>query len=170
MQKFMAIAAATLICAGSVWAQSTPGPSEKFGLGATIANPNTEVALGSVQGQYALSKDLHIGLGLGLEFADKGTFISLIPFAKYLFPSMGGFRPYVLGQLPVQRTGTENFAGNSEHDTRVSLVAGVGAEYFVTNSFGVFVNVPALVLPFRSGGAVSFGVLTPNIGVEFFMD
>ncbi|MBU3742551.1 MAG: porin family protein [Candidatus Kapabacteria bacterium] len=170
MKKVLTIAAVVLMSAGIASAQRSAAPSEKLGFGATLAIPTSEVAMSGAQGQYALNENLHIGAGIGLEIADAGTFFSLTPYAKYLMSPMGGVRPYVIGQLAVQRISAKNFAGNTESTTNTSILAGVGAEYFITDSFGVFATIPALILPFRSGGAVSFGVLSPTIGIEMFLD
>lgn len=170
MKTFLAFAAATMFCAGSAWAQKASGPTEQYGFGATLATPTTEVNLSGVQGQYALSNDLHVGAGLGLELASEGSFVSVIPYAKYLFAPMGGFRPYVSGQLTIQKLSSDNLAGNSDGDVRLAFVAGVGAEYFITNNVGLFVTMPVLTLPFRDNATVSFGLLSPTIGMEFFLD
>lgn len=170
MKKVLTIVAAVLMSAGIASAQRSAAPSERFGFGATLAIPTAEVSMSGAQGQYALNESFHVGAGIGLEIADAGTFFSLSPYAKYLMAPMGGVRPYVIGQLAVQRISAENFAGNTESTTNTTIVAGIGAEYFITDSFGVFATIPALILPFRSGGAVSFGVLSPTLGIEFFMD
>ena len=120
------------------------------------------------QFQYALSSDLHIGSGIGLELADAGTSFSISPYGKYLFAPMGSVRPYVMGQLAVQSLSSENFA--TESSTNATFVAAVGAEYFVTKNFGIFATIPALILPFREGGSVSFGILSPTLGIELFLD
>lgn len=168
MKKIIAMACTIAMSVGIATAQS--GPSEQMGFGATLAVPTTEVSLSGGQFQYALNSDLHIGSGIGLEMADAGTFFSISPYGKYMFSAMSGIRPYVMGQLAVQRISSENFAGNTESSTNTTLVAAVGAEYFVTKNFGIFATVPALILPFRSGGAVSFGILSPTLGIEMFLD
>ena len=168
MKKIIAMACTIAMSAGIATAQNSP--SEQMGFGATLAIPTTEVSLSGGQFQYALSSDLHIGSGIGLELADAGTSFSISPYGKYLFAPMGSVRPYVIGQLAVQRISSENFAGNTESATNTTLVAAVGAEYFVNKNLGIFVSIPALILPFRSGGAVSFGILSPTLGIELFLD
>ncbi len=168
MKKFIAMACTIAMSVGIATAQNSP--SEQMGFGATLAIPTTEVALSGGQFQYALNADLHIGSGIGLELADAGTSFSISPYGKYMFAPIGSVRPYVMGQLAVQRISSENFAGNTESSTNTTLVAAVGAEYFVTKDFGIFATIPVLILPFRSGGAVSFGILSPTLGIELFLD
>jgi hypothetical protein len=72
-------------------------------------------------------------------------------------------RPYAVGQFAIASRST---AGNTS-STGINL--GGGAQYWFSDKFGVYGQVNVLEVPISpSGQDISFGVLTPSIGLELF--
>jgi hypothetical protein len=160
MKKVFAIAFAAVTMAAGASAQS---PDGQFGVGATVGS------ISGAQVQYAISPAVHIGTMIGLSIEDGGTSFSFGPYGKFILAGSKEFKPYVLGQLAIMRNSVT--VGNvTSSTTTTSLVAGAGAEYFITPNFGVFATVPVLTLPFEDGATVSFGILSPTVGVEWFFN
>lgn len=150
---FVAAAAMMICSAASVFANGGP----KSGLGAGI-NYGWFGSGGQVQ--YAINHDLHVGTQFGLTISD-GTSITFAPYAKYF---LGGstVRPFVIGQFAI----SSRSAGNTS-TTGINL--GGGAQYWISDKFGVYGQLSVLELPISpSGQDVSFGLLTPAIGLELF--
>lgn len=161
MKKVLAIAFAAATMAVGASAQS---PDQQFGIGATVGSIN------GAQVQYAISPAFHLGTMVGLSIEDGGTSFSFGPYGKFILAGSKEFKPYILGQLAIMRAPSTDGFGNSTSTTRTRLLAGAGAEYFITPNFGLFATVPVLSLPFEDGATVSFGILAPTVGVEWFFD
>jgi len=161
MKKVLAIAFAAATMAVGASAQS---PDGQFGIGATAGYVN------GAQLQYAISPAFHLGTTIGLEITDGATGLVFGPYGKFILAGSKEFKPYILGQLAIMRQSAKDGLGNTSSTTNTSLIAGAGAEYFITPNFGVFGTIPVLSLPFEDGATVSFGVLSPTVGIEWFFD
>ncbi len=150
---FVAVAAMVVCSAATLFAD---GPKSGLGVGVNRGGPATS----GVQVQYAINHDFHVGTQVGFRISD-GTDITFAPYAKYF---LGGttVRPYAYGQFAIS---SKSVAGTST--TGVNL--GGGAQYWFSDKFGVYGQVSVFELPISpSGQDVSFGVLTPAIGLELF--
>jgi hypothetical protein len=71
-------------------------------------------------------------------------------------------RPYAIGQFAI----SSRSAGNTS-TTGINL--GGGAQYWISDKFGVYGQLSVLELPISpSVQDISFGLLTPSIGLELF--
>ena len=71
---------------------NAPIPFEKLGLGVKVGNS----AIG-VNGAYAIQKNVHLGLGLGISHFTGdagGTWLYINPFFRYLFENEGNLFPF----------------------------------------------------------------------------
>lgn len=154
MKKGLFVAAAAMmICSAATLFANGP----KNGLGVGV---NTGWYGSGGQVQYAINHDLHVGAQVGFRISD-GTDITFAPYAKYF---LGGstVRPYAIGQFAI----SSRSVGNTS-TTGINL--GGGAQYWISEKFGVFGQISVLELPISpSGQDVSFGILTPSIGLELF--
>jgi hypothetical protein len=152
---FVAAAAMMICSAASVFANG--GPTSGLGVGVNRGGPATS----GVQVQYAINHDLHVGTQFGFRISD-GTDITFAPYAKY-FLAGTTVRPYAIGQFAISSRST---AGNTS-TTGINL--GGGAQYWFSDKFGVYGQVNVLEFPISpSGQDMSFGILTPSIGLELF--
>jgi len=150
------VAALTVLGTSNASAQS---PSEQFGVGASIG------WFGSGgHAVYAFNSSLHVGTQFGLLISDGNTNLTFAPYVKYLIGGSKTLRPFFIGQFYISST-----TANSTTASSTGLRFGGGAEYFIGNDFGIFAQIAILDLPFSpTGSAVSFGIATPAIGVEWF--
>lgn len=154
MKKGLFVAAAAMmICSAATLFANGP----KSGLGVGVS---TGWFGSGGQVQYAINHDLHVGAQVGFSISD-GTDITFAPYAKY-FLGGSSFRPYAIGQFAISSRSTGNTS-----TTGVNL--GGGAQYWISEKFGVYGQISVLELPISpSGQDVAFGILTPSIGLELF--
>jgi hypothetical protein len=161
MRKFLvtALTLVALVSSAAVTA-SAQGPASAFGVGASVGWFGNGGHL-----VYAVQSNLHLGTQFGLRVSDGNTDLTFAPYGKYLFTSSSGLSPYILGQFYVS---SQSANGSSTSST--GLTFGGGIEYFVSKHFGVFGQINVLDLPFSpEGSKAAFGILSPAIGVEFFL-
>ena len=155
MKKGLFVAAAAMMICGAASVFANGGP--KSGLGVGI-NHGWFGSGGQVQ--YAINHDLHVGTQFGFRISD-GTDITFAPYAKY-FLAGTTVRPYAIGQFAI----SSRSAGNTS-TTGINL--GGGAQYWISDKFGVYGQLSVLELPISpSVQDISFGLLTPSIGLELF--
>lgn len=153
--------AIVLVLAGGTNA-SAQSPDGQFGVGATISP-----SLSAAQLQYAITPAVHIGAGLGFGTSDGNSQFVFAPYGKFILAGTKEFKPFALAQLAVIRQSFSTGLSTSS-TTTTSLNLGGGAEYFITPNFGVFAAIPVIAIPFNDGAEMSFGILSPTIGVEWF--
>ncbi|CAN5403310.1 hypothetical protein BH10BAC6_BH10BAC6_07830 [soil metagenome] len=159
MKRCILVFAMVLLGVGVSSAQS---PDRVFGFGITAGQ-----ALGG-HVLYAVSPAIHVGTGFGLALQSQGGSSSnqvyLAPYAKFLFSGSKEFKPFVLGQFMLSSGGS-----GENTSTSTALNFAVGGEYFITPRFGIqgMFNVIQIGL---SPSSTAFGLLTPAVGVEWFLD
>ena len=136
---------------------SAQSPSGQLGVGASIGWYDIG---GHVV--YAIDPAFHVGTQFGLLISDGHTQLTFAPYGKYLFKGSKELKPFLIGQLFLT---SSTVSGSST----TGLTFGGGAEYFITDHFGVFAQIAVLKVPFSpSTQYVTFGIATPAIGVEWF--
>lgn len=155
---FIVLVAAFTVLGTSI--ASAQSPSEQLGVGASIGWFGSG---GHVV--YALDSNLHVGTQFGLLINDDGDMdFTFAPYGKYFISGLKTFRPFVIGQFYISST-TEKLETVSSTGIRF----GGGAEYFIGNNLGIFAQIAVFELPFSPSDAkMSFGILTPAIGIEWF--
>lgn len=159
MKRSFAIIAALVLTVAAANAQS---PDRTFGFGVTAGQ--------SLGGHilYAISPAIHVGTGFGLALQSSGGVSSnqvyFAPYGKFLLSGTKEFKPFILGQFMISSGGS-----GDNTSTNTGLNFGVGGEYFITPRFGIqgMFNVIQIGL---SPSSTSFGLLTPAVGVEWFLD
>ena len=149
---FVAVAAMVICSTATLFAD---GPKSGLGVGV-----NTGWYGSGGQVQYAINHDLHVGAQVGFRISD-GTDITFAPYAKYF---LGGstVRPYAIGQFAISSNSTSNTSSTG-------ITLGGGAQYWISDHFGVFGQIAVLDLPFSpKEKKIAFGILTPSIGLELF--
>lgn len=165
MKMVLVLALVAIVGSAGMSAQGAPQPGDspegQFGVGATVGSVT------AAQLQYAITAAFHVGASLGLAINDGSTNFLFGPYGKLILAGSREFKPYLIGQLMINRS-SRTVATVSTSSTSTSLVAGAGAEYFVTHHLGIFATIPVLMLPFEDGATVSLGILSPTLGVEWF--
>lgn len=169
MKKFTAAAIVALFLVVGMSSVKAQSPDGQFGVG---------VAMGDVSGaqiQYAISPAFHIGTRFGISIMDGNTGIGLGPYLKFIFAGSKEFKPYVQAMLSFQNTSVD-LGPNTASSTQTGVNLGFGGEYFITPNFGAFGGITLVNIPFEknedplvASRKVSFGVLMPTIGIEWFM-
>lgn len=160
MKKSLAVAAAMLVCSSA--ALFADGPKTGLGVGLNMGWLG-----GGGQVQYAIIEDLHIGTQLGLRISG-GTDLTFAPYAKYF---LGGstFRPFAVAQFILSSSTTDSGPNVAVTTSTSGINIGGGGQYWFSERFGMFAQLSVLELPISpSGQNVSFGLLTPSLGVEYF--
>lgn len=97
-----------------------------------------------------------------------GTFVTIGLSGKYFLSQGSDFNTYALGMFyvnPAEQDGL-NTGGANE-----GIVLAGGAEYFPSKNVGLFAQVAVLRFPFATKtDALNFGLLTPSVGIEWFLD
>ena len=136
---------------------SAQSPSGQVGVGASIGWHDIG---GHVV--YAIDPAFHVGTQFGLLISDGNTQLTFAPYGKFLFKGSKELKPFLIGQLFIS---SSSVSGSST----TGLIFGGGAEYFITDRFGLFAQLAVLRIPFSpTGSKVSFGIATPAIGAEWF--
>lgn len=169
MKKFTAVALVALLLVVGVSTVKAQSPDGQFGVG---------VAMGDISGaqiQYAISPAFHIGTRFGISVADGNTGIGLGPYVKFIFAGSKEFKPYAMAMLSFQNSSVD-LGPNTASSTTTGVNLGFGGEYFVTPNVGVFGGITLVNIPFEknedplvASRKVSFGVLMPTLGIEWFM-
>lgn len=169
MKKISAIALVALLLIVGSSKVSAQSPDGQFGVG---------VALGDVSGmqlQYAISPAFHIGTRAMLRIQDGNTGIELGPYVKFIFAGSKEFKPFVQAMLQFQNA-TVDLGTDTQSSTTTALNLGFGGEWFATPNLGIFGNISLVRIPFGGNDdplvdkeAVSFGILMPTVGVEWFL-
>ncbi|HCN04204.1 MAG TPA: hypothetical protein DIS79_01175 [Bacteroidetes bacterium] len=161
MKSFAAFAAAAIVSVFSASVASAQSPSEQFGFGVSAGD-------GMVGGHaaYAITPAFHIGTQLGLIVSDGNNQFVLAPYGKFLFSGPKELKPYLWAQFGIA-TGQAQGTGTG---TRTGLAIGGGAEYFATPNVGIFGQIAVLDLGFGDFSYTNFGLLSPRVGIEWFLD
>lgn len=137
------------LASGAASAQESPSGS--FGFGFTAGQP-----LGGHL-VYAIIPGIHIGAGVGFLVQDGPDVFFTNPYGKFLFDVTREFKPYVRGEFILLHV---------DGDTNIGLGVGGGAEYFANEHFGIFGGLN--VFQFVDPDVTQFGLLQPQVGVEWF--
>jgi len=171
MKKVVAVALVAFVLAMGT-TMKAQSPDGQFGIGVALG---TEGAVSGAQIQYAISPAFHIGTRFGISVMDGNTGIGLGPYAKFIFAGSKEFKPYVMAMLSFMNTSVD-LGPNTASSTQTGVNLGFGGEYFITPNFGAFGGITLVNIPFEknedplvAARKVSFGVLMPTIGVEWFM-
>lgn len=151
-----ALVVALLISAMSSRAQS---PDQQLGVG---------VVAGSMYGgyvAYAISPAFHLGTQLGIRIESNNNQFFFGPYGKFIFAGTAEFKPFILGQFSILTNAAFNDRG--ERTASTSLAFAPGAEYFITQHFGLWGAVTMLYLGFTPS-VTQFGLLGGNVGAEWF--
>ncbi len=169
MKKFTAALVVALFLVIGLSTVKAQSPDGQFGVG---------VALGDISGaqiQYAISPAFHIGTRFGISVMDGNTGIGLGPYVKFIFAGSKEFKPYAMAMLSFQNSSVD-LGSSTVSSTQTGVNLGFGGEYFITPNFGAFGGITLVNIPFEknedplvAARKVSFGVLMPTIGVEWFM-
>lgn len=161
MKKSILVIAMVLLGVGMSSAQS---PDRVFGFGVTAGQSLGGHAL------YAISPAVHVGAGFGLALqssnGNSSNMVYLAPYGKFLLSGTKEFKPFILGQF-ILSSGPS--ATSSSNTTTTSLNFGVGGEYFITPRFGIQGMFHVIQIGFDPS-STAFGLLTPAVGVEWFLD
>lgn len=152
----LALVVALLISAMSSRAQS---PDQQFGVGVTA---------GSMYGgylAYAISPAFHVGTGLGIRVQSNNNQFFFGPYGKFIFAGTDELKPFILGQFSILTDAAINDQG--EQTAATSLAFAPGAEYFITQHFGLWGAITLLNLGFTPS-VTTFGLMNGTIGVEWF--
>lgn len=168
MKKFFAVAFAAMVLIAGASTVRAQSPDGQFGVG---------VALGDVSGaqiQYAISPAFHVGTRVGISISDGTTALNLGPYAKFIFAGSKEFKPYVQAMLSFMNSSID-LGSNTQSSTQTGLNLGFGGEWFATPNIGIFGNISLVSIPFEKNEdplvvarKVSFGILQPTVGVEWF--
>ncbi len=153
----LALVVALLISAMSARAQLSP--DQQFGVG---------VVAGSMYGgyvAYALSPAFHLGTQIGIRVESNNNQFFFGPYGKFIFAGTDEFKPFILGQFSITTDAAINDQGQKTAAT--SLAFAPGAEYFITQHFGVWGAITLLNMGFTPS-VTQFGLLYGNVGVEWF--
>lgn len=177
-----AVAAAAIFAFGTAQAQT---PDQQFGVGINTT--------GSIYAAYALNPAIHIGLGFS--YVSTSTAVSTTtgsqtssidvpsselfvgPFAKFLFMGTPIFKPFVIGQFGYASGSVKDPTNNvTTTVSRSAILAGGGAEYFVSRNLGIYAQVQLLEFDLTadedankvSRKNTSFGISNGAVGVEWF--
>lgn len=160
MKKSFVVAAAMLVC--STAALFADGPKTGLGVGLNMGWLG-----GGGQVQFAIIEDLHIGTQFGLRISG-GTDLTVAPYAKY-FLGGSSFRPFAIAQFVLSSSTVDSGPNESATTSTTGFLIGGGGQYWFSDRFGMFAQLSVLELPISpSGQNVSFGLLTPSLGVEYF--
>jgi len=161
MKSFAAFAAAAVVTLFGASVASAQSPSEQFGFGVSAGD-------GLVGGHavYAVTPAVHIGTQLGLVLTDGNNQFVFAPYGKFLFKGPKELKPYVWAQFGIA-TGK---MVNGISSTQTGLAFGGGAEYFATPNVGIFGQIAVLDIGFGTGGTTVFGLISPRVGIEWFLE
>ncbi len=131
---------------------------------------------GELNLKYDFTDNVRGGANLGLYQKSDESFgvkyrWSLVPFSvfgEYVFLS-DAFRPYVGLHLGALKAGSK-FGNTSTSQTYFSLTPTAGADYMVTDQFGINANIKFGVAFYRntiSDDLESFSTFSPNVGVLY---
>ena len=147
-----AVAAAAVFTFGTAQAQS---PDGQLGLGITTGSQ-----LGGTI-SYAINPAFHLGTIVGFEAANNVNTIVLAPYGRFLFAGPNPFlKPFIQAQFSLLKV------GDAEATTAIGV--GGGAEYFVNRNLGIYAGLTIFNLGLSPSGN-TFGLLSPQIGVEWFL-
>ncbi|MES2765996.1 MAG: hypothetical protein V4642_09015 [Bacteroidota bacterium] len=159
-----AVAAAAIFALGTAEAQS---PSEQLGLGVTTGSTFG----GTVS--YAITPAIHVGTLFGFSsFSPKvGNTVStysFAPYGRFLFAGSPVLKPIIQAQFDLASVETINPATfQTETKAQNTLIISGGGEYFVNRNLGIYAMISVIELGLSDQGT-AFGILTPQIGVEWF--
>lgn len=135
-------------------------------------SPDGQFGVGVVAGQmyggylaYAITPAVHVGTGLGLRVESNNNQFYFAPYGKFIFAGTDELKPFIVGQFMILTDATINNQGEKTAST--SLAFAPGAEYFITQHFGIWGAITVLNLGFTPSGT-QFGLLLGNVGVEWF--
>lgn len=159
MKRCILVIAMVLLGIGVSSAQS---PDRVFGIGVTAGQSLGGHVL------YAVSPAVHVGTGFGLALQSSGGTSSnqvyFAPYGKFLFSGSKEFKPFILGQFIITSGGS-----GENSSTGTALNFAVGGEYFITPRFGIQGMITVVNIGL-SPSSTAFGLLTPAVGVEWFLD
>lgn len=162
MKKGLFVAAAAMmVCSAATLFANGPKSGLGFGVNTGLHNLGGQV-------QYAINHDLHVGTQVGFRISD-GTDITFAPYAKYF---LGGsqVRPYAIGQFAISSTAAATSSATASNTSETGITLGGGAQYWISEKFGVYGQIAVLNLPFSpKEKKIGFGILTPSIGLELFL-
>lgn len=160
MNKIFVAAAAMMICGTS--ALLADGPKTGLGVGLNMGWLG-----GGGQVQYAIMDDLHAGTQFGLRISG-GTNLTFAPYVKY-FLGGSSFRPFAIAQFALSSSTTDATPLVAVTTSTSQFLIGGGGQYWFSDKFGLFAQLSVLEIPISpTGQNVSFGLLTPSFGVEYF--
>jgi len=115
---------------------------------------------------YVINQDMHLGVQLGLHVSGDNTHPTIAPQFRYFLSHEGNFHPYAVGSLYVSHGGM----GGQAYKANTGFLAGAGASYFPTKDVNIYAQVTAVNLPFDTNVEdVSFGIMMPSVGIEWFI-
>ena len=164
MKSLFLFAISLVVGATSIYAQM---PSERLVLGASTGwYPGVHVG-------YTVDEKFQFGAQVGFRMQGKvigeGTdsYVTICPFGKYLFSSGADFNTFALAQLYINPGRFQQInAGGSNN----GFLLGAGAQYFPAKNVGLFAQIALVNLPFNTNNdALSFGVMTPSVGIEWYL-
>jgi len=172
MKKVIAAAFVALCVVASFSTVKAQSPDGQFGVGVALG---TEGAVSGAQIQYAISPAFHIGSLVGISVADGNTAIGIAPYIKFIFAGSKEFKPYAKAEFVLMNSSVD-LGPDTQSSTRTSMNLGFGGEYFVTPNVGIFGGVSVIMIPFEKdelplviARKVTFGILMPQVGIEWFM-
>jgi len=171
MKKVVAVALVAFVLAMGT-TMKAQSPDGQFGIGVALG---TEGAVSGAQIQYAISPAFHIGSLVGISVADGNTAIGIAPYIKFIFAGSKEFKPYAKAEFVLMNSSVD-LGTDTQSSTRTSMNLGFGGEYFVTPNVGIFGGVSVIMIPFEKdelplviARKVTFGILMPQVGIEWFM-
>lgn len=134
-------------------------PSKMYIMGVTIGPEQNGMTLG-----YAVSPAFHTGIGMGFDIGNVNGVSSnrlvLGSYAKVLLAGTKDVKPFIQGQF--------GFRAAEQQPPIGFLTMSAGAQYFPSKSFSVLGGVQWLGASFGQNPALSAGIQSALLGVEWF--
>jgi hypothetical protein len=140
-------------------AASAQPKEESFGIG---------ISTGWHQGAnvtYVVSQDVHLGMQVGLHSSENGTHPTFAPTVRYFLSHEGNFHPYAVASMYISEGGMPGQA----YKANTGALLGVGASFFPAKDVNLYAQVTALNLPLDNNEPLSFGIMMPSVGIEWFI-